>query len=216
MFSLALLSINQFVRIGPFIIRKGQNFPVFDNGSNKVQFLKLALYKVQKVGISVFSENGPSMRYNGSRFQFFQEWLSLSFELYRTIGQNSLYLIRDPSVSCWTKMDILASWVVHMTVTLLLYTCIRIPMLYLLILGLLNSVVFELFVHFSRGKKKTEKSFFGFKTQYKANQFRQVSFLPKLFFWWRIIWFVWSTVTRSTRIFCWPTRFRIFIQLLII
>ena len=30
-------------------------------------------------------------------------------------------------------------------------------MLYLLILGLLNSVVFELFVHFSRGKKKPKK-----------------------------------------------------------
>ena len=55
-------------------------------------------------------------------------------------------------------MDILASWVVHMTVTLLLYTCIRIPMLYLLILGLLNSVVFELFVHFSRGKKTKKVS----------------------------------------------------------
>ena len=81
MFSLALLSINQFVRIGPFIKRIGQNFPVFDNGSNKVQFLKLALYKVQKVGISVFPENGPSMRYTGSRFQFFSGMALFKFRI---------------------------------------------------------------------------------------------------------------------------------------
>ena len=40
-----------------------------------------------------------------------------------------------------------ASWIFHIQVTLLLYTCIRAPLIILLLIGLTNSLIFEILRH---------------------------------------------------------------------
>ena len=40
-----------------------------------------------------------------------------------------------------------ASWIFHIQVTLLLYTCIRAPFYILMLIGLVNSIIFEILLH---------------------------------------------------------------------
>lgn len=49
---------------------------------------------------------------------------------------------------------VLASWILHIEVTLVLYTCIRVSTLKLFILGMCNSIIFEFILHY----KDTENS----------------------------------------------------------
>lgn len=53
------------------------------------------------------------------------------------------------------KLLFSASWIFHIQVTLLLYTCIRAPLIILLLIGLTNSLIFEILRHVNTEEEDT-------------------------------------------------------------